>query len=247
MPLVLGVSGSIATGKSLLCRYLVEQHGVAHADADKVVHRMYDPGKPAFDRIVGEFGDDIVGADGFIDRKVLGGKVFGDRARMGALTKAIGDIGGEMKRVIDEWRATLAADQVAILEAVNLMEAGYSEWCDATWLVAAEDEIALARLMERNGFSQEEATQRLASARNWRERAGGADHVFHNDGTLEQLLAEVERVFADTRAAFAAGTLGESKWKPWHDETMKRLEAERVKRETGAGEVPSAATPPRTS
>lgn len=246
MPLVLGVSGSIATGKSLLCQHLVEHYGAVHADADKVVHRMYDPGKPAFDRIVGEFGDDIVGADGYIDRKVLGGKVFGDRERMGALTTAIGDIAAEMKRVIDEWRATLADDQVAILEAVNLMEAGYSAWCDATWLVAAEDEVALPRLMERNAFSEQEAKQRLASARNWRERAGGADHVFHNDGTLEQFIDETEGVFAETREAFAADTLGESKWKPWHDEMLKRLEAERVKREAEAANATGQASSPRS-
>jgi dephospho-CoA kinase len=231
MPLVLGVTGSIATGKSQLCRHLVEQHGVVHADADRVVHRMYDPGKPAFDRIVAAFGDDIVGDDGYIDRKVLGGKVFGDRERMASLTRAIGDIGGEMKRVIDEWRATLADDQVAVLEAVNLMEAGYSAWCDATWLVAAEDAVALPRLMERNAFSEDEAQQRLASARNWRERAGGADHVFHNDGTLEAFLAEVDRVFDATREAFAAGTLAASRWQPWHEEVLARLEAERVLRE----------------
>lgn len=239
MPLVLGVSGSIATGKSLLCQHLVEHHGAAHADADKVVHRMYDPGRPAFDRIVAEFGDEIVSADGYIDRKVLGGKVFGNHERMGALTKAIGDIAAEMKRVIDEWRATLADDQVAILEAVNLMEAGYSEWCDATWLVAAEDEIALPRLMERNAFSEAEAKQRLASARNWRDRAGGADHVFHNDGTFEDFVDEIEREFAATRAAFASGTLGASKWKPWHDEMLKRLETERVQREAEAAQATS--------
>jgi dephospho-CoA kinase len=237
MPLVLGVTGSIATGKSLLCQHLVEQFHVVHADADKVVHRMYDPGKPAFDRIVGEFGEEIVGADGFIDRKVLGSKVFGNRERMTALTRAIGDIGGEMHRVIDEWRATLPDDQVAILEAVNLMEAGYSEWCDATWLVAAEDAVALPRLMDRNGFSEEEAKQRLASARNWRDRAGGADHVFHNDGTLEEFLAEAGRVLEETKARFRAGTLPPTKWTEWHRDLQERMRAEREQREAAQTKV----------
>jgi dephospho-CoA kinase len=231
MPLVLGVTGSIATGKSLLCQHLVEQFHVVHADADKVVHRMYDPGKPAFDRIVGEFGRDIVGDDGFIDRKVLGGKVFGNRERMSALTRAIGDIGGEMHRVIDEWRATLPRDQVAILEAVNLMEAGYSEWCDATWLVAAEDEVALPRLMDRNAFSEEEAKQRLASARHWQDRAGGADTVFHNDGTLEDFLAEADRVLEAPKARFLAGTLPPTNSTAWHKELQERMRAEREQRE----------------
>ncbi|MCB9490732.1 MAG: dephospho-CoA kinase, partial [Dehalococcoidia bacterium] len=128
MPLVLGVTGSIATGKSYLCQYMVEKYGAIHADADKVVHRMYDPGKPGFDRIVAEFGEEVIGEDGYIDRKKIGAQVFGKPERMRDLTRAIGDIGGEMKRVIDEWRATLGPDDIAILEAVNLIEAQYSGW-----------------------------------------------------------------------------------------------------------------------
>ena len=145
MPLVLGITGSIATGKSLLCEHLVTKHGAIHGDADRLVHRMYDPGKDGFDRIVAEFGDEIVGEGGYIDRKILGGMVFGKPERMGALTKAIGDIAAEMKQTIDRWRAELGDGDIAILEAVNLIEAGYSEWTDATWLVAADDEVALPR------------------------------------------------------------------------------------------------------
>ena len=71
MPLIIGVTGSIATGKSTACRVLAEM-GAVHCDADRLVHRLYDPGTDAFDRIVGIFGEEIVGADGFIDRRRLG-------------------------------------------------------------------------------------------------------------------------------------------------------------------------------
>ena len=56
MPLILGVTGSIATGKSLVCQTLVDL-GAVHCDADKLVHRLYDPGTPGFDRVVAEFGE----------------------------------------------------------------------------------------------------------------------------------------------------------------------------------------------
>ena len=72
MVLIIGVAGAIASGKSTACRLLSEQ-GAVHCDADKLVHRMYDPGKPAVDRRIIEFGKDVVGEDGFIDRKILGG------------------------------------------------------------------------------------------------------------------------------------------------------------------------------
>lgn len=215
MPLVLGVTGSIATGKSSLCRYLVERHGAIHADADRVVHRMYDPGRPGFDRVVAEFGTDIVGADGFIDRRILGGLVFGNRQRMRALTAAIGDIKGEIRGVIEEWRATLPRDAIAVIEVVHLLEDRYAAWCDQTWLVAVEDSVAAERLMARNALTAAEAEQRLASAVPWEKRAPAVDRIFMNSGSPEAFEREIDHALEETVAAHRAGTLGESQYVRW--------------------------------
>ncbi|TAK77343.1 MAG: dephospho-CoA kinase [Dehalococcoidia bacterium] len=225
MPLVLGVTGSIATGKSHLCQYIVQKYGAVHGDADKLVHRMYDPGKPGFDRIVAEFGPEVIGTDGMIDRKVIGSKVFGNAERMRALTTAIGDIGGEMHRVIDEWRATLPNDTIAILEAVNLIEAGYSAWCDATWLVGADYDVALPRLMARNNFSEPEARQRLDAARKWQDRAPASDRIFLNNGTLQDLERETDEAVTEALAQFRAGNLPPIRYAQWFEETREEREA----------------------
>ena len=225
MPLVLGVTGSIATGKSHLCQYIVEKYGAVHGDADKLVHRMYDPGKPGWDRIVAEFGREVVDADGMIDRKVIGSKVFGNPERMRALTTAIGDIGGEMHRVINEWRATLPKDQIAILEAVNLIEAGYSAWCDNTWLVGADYDVSLPRLMNRNNFTEAEARQRLDAARKWQDRAPAADRIFMNNGTLEELEHQADVAVEETLAQFRAGTLPPIRYAQWFEDTREEREA----------------------
>ena len=79
-PLVIGLAGTIAAGKSTVGQILVER-GAHHCDADKLVHKLYDPGTPGFDRVVEAFGPDVVGADGYVDRKVLGARVFGKPAR----------------------------------------------------------------------------------------------------------------------------------------------------------------------
>ena len=118
MPLIIGVTGSIATGKSTACSVMSEM-GAVHCDADRLVHRLYDPGTDAFDRIVGIFGEEIVGADGFIDRRILGAKVFGKPEQMNKLTTAIGSIADAVKGVIDEWNRSMSANEVAVLEAVN--------------------------------------------------------------------------------------------------------------------------------
>jgi len=215
MPLVIGLTGSIATGKSLLSEHLVKTQNAIHANADTLVHRMYDPETEGFDRIVREFGSDVIGSDGYIDRKIIGSKVFGNQERMRALTAAIGDISAMIHDVILKWRHDLPEESVAIMEAVNLIEPGYSEWCDVTWLVACETETALPRLMERNNFSQEEAMQRINGARDWRDRAPAADKIFHNDDSSDLFLNEVDGAILETKDKYFNGTLETSRWLDW--------------------------------
>ena len=122
MPLVLGVTGSIAAGKSLVCNHLVGHYGATHVDADREIHQLYAPGTPGFDRVTAAFGNDIVGADGVIDRKILGSKVFGNQERMEALRTAIGDIPAHFMAMLERWHNELPADSIAIFEAINLLD-----------------------------------------------------------------------------------------------------------------------------
>ena len=215
MPLVIGLTESIAAGKSLLSEHLVETCGAIHANADTLVHRMYDPGTEGFDCIVAEFGEEVIDNDGYIDRKVIGSKVFGNRRRMSALTTAIGDISQMIHDTIDAWHADLPGDAIAVMEAVNLIEPGYSEWCDTTWLVACETETSLPRLMSRNSFTEEEAMQRINGARDWRDRAPAADRIFHNGGTFENFQSEIDTAISETKAQFDSGQLPKSHWFDW--------------------------------
>jgi dephospho-CoA kinase len=217
MALILGVTGAIATGKSLVCR-TVEELGAVHGNADTLVHQLYAPGTAGFDRVVAAFGPDVVAADGTVDRRVLGSKVFGKPEEMAKLTRAMGDIGGLIHSVVDGWRATLPEDGAAVLEAVNMIEPGYSAWLDQTWLVVAEPETMVRRLMQRNGLGEPEAHQRLASQRPWTEREPAADFVIHNDGEIEETVRRVREEFERVRALKQRGALPASRWHAWHAE-----------------------------
>ena len=219
MPLIIGVTGSIATGKSTACQVMVDM-GVVHCDADRLVHRLYDPGTDAFDRIVGIFGEEIVGSDGFIDRRILGAKVFGKPEEMNKLTSAIGSIADAVKGVIDEWNRSMSAHEVAVLEAVNLVEAGYGQWCHQVWLVACDNDIARRRLAERNQYSDEEVEQRLASQRHWEERAPASDTVIFNNGLEEQFVSEIKSRFTHTSHLWQAGELEPSRYLAWWEERV---------------------------
>ena len=221
MVLVIGLAGTIAAGKSTVGQILVSR-GARHCDADKLVHRLYDPGTPGFDRVVAAFGEDVIGPDGYVDRKILGAKVFGKPEEMNKLTTAMGSITEAIHAEIDRWRAELGSDEVAVMEAVNLMEPGYARWCDQTWLIGVDDDVALARLKETRAMSEAEAKQRLASMRPFEQRAPGADWSYKNNGSVEQLEAavhaELERVLALQRA----GELAASVYLPWWKELLEK-------------------------
>jgi dephospho-CoA kinase len=214
MPLIIGVTGAIASGKSTVCEIL-QRLGAIHCDADKLVHRLYEPGTPGFDRVVAAFGPEIIGPDGFIDRRILGEKVFGQPEAMARLTAAIGEITPAIKRVVDDWRETLPGDAVAVLEAVNMIEPGYSAWLDQTWLIACDEERMRRRLARRNRFSPEEIERRLRSQRPWQARAPAADVVIQNNSTLERLTVVVEAEFAALLDRYRRGDRPESRWHAW--------------------------------
>ncbi|MCK9518772.1 MAG: dephospho-CoA kinase [Dehalococcoidia bacterium] len=212
--LVIGLAGTIAAGKSTVGQILVEA-GASHCDGDKLVHKLYDPGTPGFDRVVAAFGKDVIGADGYIDRKALGAKVFGKPAEMNRLTTAMGSITEAIKGVIDGWRAELPAEGVGVMEAVNLMEPGYARWCDQVWLIGVDDAVAKERLIETRGMSPEEADQRIGAMIPLERRAPGADWVYKNNGSIEELREAVLAELARIRAAHSAGKLPESNFEPW--------------------------------
>ena len=221
MPLIIGVTGSIASGKSSACQFL-ESKGAVHCDADRLVHRMYDPGKPAFDRIVKAFGDMVVDDHGVIDRKILGGKVFGKPKEMAKLTEAIGDIFAEVSGVMKTWRNSLAPHEIGLMEAVNFIEAGYGQFSDVTWLFAVDDNLAISRLMARNNLDQTAAEQRLASQQKWEERAPAADIVTHNDGTMAELERKVELEISTIHSKHLAGILPTSKYMGWYEDKISQ-------------------------
>ena len=221
MPLIIGITGSIASGKSSACQFL-ESKGAVHCDADRLVHRMYDPGKPAFDRIVKAFGDMVVNDHGVIDRKILGGKVFGKPKEMAKLTEAIGDIFAEVSGVMKRWRNSLAPHEIGLMEAVNFIEAGYGQFSDVTWLFAVDDNLAISRLMARNNLDQTAAEQRLASQQKWEDRAPAADIVTHNDGTMAELERKVELEISTIHSKHLAGILPTSKYMGWYEDKISQ-------------------------
>jgi phosphopantetheine adenylyltransferase/dephospho-CoA kinase len=154
-------------------------------DADRLGHRVYEPGTPGFQSVVNEFGHDIVGSDGQINRQVLGGKVFGDLEQMDRLT---GIVWPEIRRLaseeIEEHRAS--GVEVVVLEAAVLIEAEWTDLVDEVWVVYAKQGVARQRLMTRNSLNEEQARARMDSQISNKERFEHATVRIENSDTLEQ-------------------------------------------------------------
>ncbi|MEX2031879.1 MAG: dephospho-CoA kinase [Dehalococcoidia bacterium] len=189
---VIGLTGGIASGKSTAAEMLREM-GASVIDADRLGHRSYDPGTPGFEKVVNAFGHDIVGKDGLVDRRVLGGKVFGAPGQMERLNSIVWP---EIRNLIkDEIKQIRSQDSGAIivLEAAVLLEAQWQDLCDEIWVVTTPVKTAVARLRSRNGLSEDAAMARINSQMTNKERLEHAKVKIENVGTEEQLRAKIER------------------------------------------------------
>ncbi len=197
MTVAIGLTGGIASGKSVISSLLAER-GAVIIDADRLGHESYRAGTEAFRRVVEAFGEDIVGPDGEIDRKRLGAKVFGDpsaRKRLEAIVwPAIREMARE--RIEAERRR---GSPVVVLEAAVLLEAGWQDLVDEVWVAEAAPETAIERLASRNGLSREQAEARLRAQLSNDERRRHADVVIENNGTLEDLRRRVDEAWARLR------------------------------------------------
>ena len=153
-----------------------------------------------------------------IDRRILGSRVFGKPEEMRKLTTAIGDIAEAVREVIVDWRKTLGQGDVALMEAVNLIEAGYGQWCDQVWLFASDDDTVRKRLEARNRYTPEEIDQRIASQRSWEDRALASDLVIFNQDSYAELESQVRTELGRTRELWNNGELPASKYHAWWEE-----------------------------
>ncbi len=187
---VICLTGGLASGKSTAARFLKEQ-GAYVIDADVLGHRTYEPGSPAHAQVVAAFGQDVLAADGRIDRKVLGGKVFG---RPGELKKLTDIVWPAIRALAEEEIARVRSAgtvRVIVLEAAVLFEAGWQDIGDEVWVNIVDRPVAIERTMQRDNISQAAVERRLDAQISNAERIARADLIIDNNGTPEAMLAQL--------------------------------------------------------
>ena len=198
--MIIGLTGGIASGKSTVAQALGDR-GAHIIDADKLGHTAYLAGSGAFDQVVAAFGSDVVAADGEIDRRKLGGKVFGNEAALKQLTDIVWPAIRAMaeKEIANAQRA--APERIVVLEAAVLIEADWLDLADQIWVTVVEPAVAIERACARDNLSADAVQTRLDAQLSNDERKSYADHVIDNSSDQAHLLAQVESLWATVASA----------------------------------------------
>jgi len=198
-----GLTGGIASGKSTVARMLRDREYMV-LDADAIAHELLESGQPTYDAVVREFGGEILGAGGAIDRPKLGAIVFAEPARRAALNAIIHP---RIREVSDDWFARLdrpGGPAIAFEDAALILEAGLRKYFDRVVVCWCRPEQQVERLRSR-GLSFEQAQHRIAAQMPMDEKRRLADDVIDCSGSIEETQRQVEALLANLEHEARAG------------------------------------------
>ncbi len=191
--LTVGLTGGIGAGKSEVSRLLVEC-GAVLIDADRIAREVVEPGTPGLAAVVDAFGEEVLTADGSLDRPRLGSIVFADPDKRAVLNSIVHPLVGARSRELEQ---AAAEDSVVVHDVPLLTENGLAPLYDLVIVVDADAETQLARLVGRRGMSEEDARARMAAQATREQRREIADIVIDNDVPLDELERRVKEVWAE--------------------------------------------------
>ena len=187
----IGITGSIASGKSVLTAYLLGL-GYPVIDADAIAADLVRPGSDTLKQIEEAFGEDILTADGALDRDKLGQLVFKDEDARRKLNDLMHPaIIRAMVELSESFHGLVFFDIPLLFEEYDAIKANGLEF-DAIWLVDANEEVQLARLMARDNIDEAYAREKIASQMSLAEKKSRAQAVFDNSGDLMNLYKQVD-------------------------------------------------------
>ncbi|AXI09660.1 dephospho-CoA kinase [Oceanobacillus sp. 143] len=195
MALVIGLTGSIASGKSTVS-LMFDDFQIPVIDADKIAREVVEPGEAAYEGIVAAFGEAILIEDKTLDRKKLGSIIFADEDKRQTLNSIVHP--EVRKQMIEQRDALIAAGKRCIvLDIPLLFESNLTSLVDKTIVVYVDESIQLQRLMERDGLAEQAAKQRIASQIPVEEKVKLANAVINNNGSKKESYEQLEQILSD--------------------------------------------------
>ena len=190
---VIGLTGNIATGKSVV-RKMLEELGAFGIDADALAHQAITPGAAGFQPVLKTFGEALLTPDGQIDRTALGQVVFADPQALAKLEAIIHPL---VRQALHE-QISSASQKVIVIEAIKLIEGGLYLVCDAVWVTFSPPALQVARLLEKRDMQEAAALQRIEAQSAQERKLEFASVVIANHGTLEDTWQQVSNKWRET-------------------------------------------------
>ena len=197
--ILIGLTGGTGSGKSAVSEVLAEYGGLI-LDADKLARRVVEKGEAAYCEIMEHFGKDIFDENGDLIRKRLGDIVFNDPAELEFLNKCTHKYIGELtEKELAEAEKNPDKYKFAVFDAPQLIESGMDKMCDKIWVVTADEEVRIKRIMERDSITRQQAKSRIDSQLKFEDFEKIADRIIFNDGSLEELREQIEKILSDIK------------------------------------------------
>lgn len=194
-PLVLGITGGIACGKSLVVSQF-QALGAAVVSADSLAREAVARGSLTLQRIVSHFGSEVLNQDGELDRLTLARRIFSDREGRAALNRIIHPVIGKLAEKRLREFVNRGETRLVVYEAPLLFEAQAEKRVDLVLVVVSSEETQIERLMQRNHLTREEACQRIQAQMPLAEKVARADILLDNSGTPEDTAVIVRELFS---------------------------------------------------
>jgi len=187
----IGITGGVGCGKSKILEYIREHYNSRVILADDVANKIKEPGEACYKPLIELLGEDIVGVDSFIDKKIMASKIFNNDELLekvdGILHPAVKDYFLEQKRLETE-KGTI---DYLFLEAALLIECGYKEYVDEMWYIYAPEEVRADRLRKSRGYSNDKIKAIMAAQLSEEQFRQGSDFVIDNGGSLEYFYEQI--------------------------------------------------------
>lgn len=187
---VIGLTGNIATGKSVV-RKMLEHLGAYGIDADALVHRATAKGAPGYQAVIDTFGKWIVDKNGEINRTKLGQLVFNDADALEQLEQIVHPLVGQAVDML----VKRSKQSVIVIEAIKLLEGQFAAACDTVWVADVPENIQLTRLMSKRNMSEADARLRIRTQNPQADKVAAANVVIRNTGSFEDLWKEVSEAW----------------------------------------------------
>jgi dephospho-CoA kinase len=190
---IIGLTGGVASGKSSVAHYFQER-GLEVIDADQLARDAVEPGTQGLGCVVAKFGAQILGDDGRLDRKRLGGMIFSDPVKRACLE---GILHPEIKRLAEKRIAESAGagQKIVIYMAPLLIEAGATDRVDEIWVVTVRPDVQIERLMRRDGIERDAAECIIASQMPLVDKEKLGRVVIDNNGTAEETALQLAEIW----------------------------------------------------